>query len=1056
MIASSVALKAKTRVQRWLGTICFGSIWVGLAASACSVPDFEFPADTMPVAGSSGSSNNGTSGSEPGTSGSGSVDHCTNGLLDEELGESDFDCGGGCNPCDVGQHCGDVADCLEGLCHEGTCIAAGCVNDIQDDTETDVDCGGGGCSQCITGQGCGQETDCESGVCVEAKCLAPACDDQVKNGKETALDCGGGCAPCAVDQPCVSPDDCISAECTESVCGPECPDGFANCDKKNENLCEINTRTDATNCGECGTVCDLPHANAECSAGTCQITTDGCDEGYADCNGLPEDGCEVNLEQDKLNCGVCNKVCPEINGAPFCAAGLCEITCTKGFDDCDDKRDNGCEKDVSKDVNNCGECAKKCTAQSGGTVYCKDDTCGETICPTGFGDCNGLPDDGCEVDLRVDANNCNTCGNLCLAANGTASCNNRVCQIAKCDTGYANCVGGYDDGCETNTGTDTAHCGGCNKPCSVSNGTAKCDAGACAINNCTGTFRDCDSSPTNGCEINIATSTQNCGGCGAAGQNCGTKYANATSTCSMSACTTPTCLTGYGDCTGGTGDGCETNTTSSPAHCGGCNMACSTNAGAHVSSNSCVSSQCDPKCSGTYATCDNNKFNGCEANKDDDENNCGGCGIVCNATSSAHVSSNECLGSNCDPVCSGTYGDCDSSRTNGCETNTSNSNSHCGACGNACSTAAAAHVSSNSCSGSNCNPVCSGLYRDCDASRENGCETSVGGDTNNCGGCDVVCGTQHASATGCSSGTCNPVCDSGWAKCSNPEQGCTTPLGTLTDCSKCGESCSGSTPFCNPTGCVAYRDIVVVNSGAANVGTNTIQHAIGGWNGSGGSPSELTVNHTLATAKSGGANNRMIIVGIAATDNFLDHGAPLHTDNIVVTYNGTTMSNVVEQTDSSRQSYAGIYYLLDANLPNNTGSTSYPVKVQFEPFNQWGHGGIDIVELKNTMQTAPLASGGSQAGNCSGSLSRSVSVTFSQTGSFAYGVLSARAGTSLTLTTPSITQTWNQKVTANPADFAAGAAYAWPVDSSRTFSWDVPTCYNSASAAVVIKRLSAN
>src|SRR5215207_8553086 len=166
MIPSSVALKARTRVQRWLGTICCGSLWVGLAASACSVPDFEFPAEEVPVAGSSGSGNDGTSGSDPGASGTGSTaDHCTNGLLDEELGESDFDCGGGCNPCDVGQHCADVADCLEGLCNEGTCIAAGCVNGIQDATETDIDCGGGACSACITGKGCGQETDCESGVC---------------------------------------------------------------------------------------------------------------------------------------------------------------------------------------------------------------------------------------------------------------------------------------------------------------------------------------------------------------------------------------------------------------------------------------------------------------------------------------------------------------------------------------------------------------------------------------------------------------------------------------------------------------------------------------------------------------------------------------------------------------------------------------------------------------------------------------------------------------------------------------------------------------------------
>jgi hypothetical protein len=877
-----VALKAKTRAQRWLGAICFGSVGIGLTVSACSVPDFEFPAETAPIAG--------TAGRDPGTSGAGpTIDHCTNGLFDDELGESDFDCGGGCEPCDVGQHCADVADCLDGLCNEGTCIAAGCVNGVQDGTETDVDCGGGACSQCITGKGCGQETDCESGVCVEATCLAPACDDQVHNGRETARDCGGGCPPCAVDQPCLSPEDCISGECTANVCGPECPDGFANCDKENENSCEVNTRIDAGNCGECGTVCDLPHADAECSAGTCQITTDGCDEGYADCNGLPEDGCEVNLEQDELNCGVCNKVCPEINGAPFCAGGQCEITCAQGFDDCDDKRDNGCEKDVSKDVNNCGECGAKCSAQAGGTLYCKDGTCGETICPTGFGDCNGLPEDSCEVDLRIDPKNCNTCGNLCLAANGTASCNNRVCQIAKCDAGYANCAGGYADGCESNIQSDTSHCGGCNKPCSVSNATAKCDAGTCAINNCSGTFRDCDSSPGNGCEINIATNPQNCGGCGPAGQNCATKYANATSTCFASACTAPSCVASYDDCTGGTADGCETDITT----------------------------------------------------------------------------------------------------------------------------------------------------------------------LDHCGDCDVTCETQHASSTACSSGACNPVCEPGWAKCSNPEQGCATQLGTVSNCTKCGESCAGSTPFCNPTGCVAYRDIVVVNSGAANVGANSSQHAINGWNGSGGSPSEITLNHTLATPANGGVNNRMIIVGIAATDTFLDH-APLHTDNIVVTYNGTTMSNAVELSDSSKQSYAGIYYLLDAALPNNTGSASYPVKVQFEPFNQWGHGGIDIIELKNTTQAAPLATGGSQASNCSVNLSRSVTVTFSQNGSFAYGVISARAGTGITLTTPGITQTWNQRVVANPADFAAGAAYAWPVDSTRTFSWDVPTCYNSAAAAVVIKRLSAN
>src|SRR5688572_29453499 len=138
MIPWSVALIAMTRFQRVLRTVCLGSIAAGLTVSACSVPQFEFPEEEAPQAGMSGTGNSGTGNT--GTSGSGPepIDHCQNGLLDEDLGESDYDCGGGCSPCEVGQHCADVADCLEGLCSDGVCIAAGCVNGVQDGTESDV------------------------------------------------------------------------------------------------------------------------------------------------------------------------------------------------------------------------------------------------------------------------------------------------------------------------------------------------------------------------------------------------------------------------------------------------------------------------------------------------------------------------------------------------------------------------------------------------------------------------------------------------------------------------------------------------------------------------------------------------------------------------------------------------------------------------------------------------------------------------------------------------------------------------------------------------------
>src|SRR5689334_25095656 len=116
--------------------------------AACSVPDFEFAGGGPPL----------------GFAGDGSViiDHCVNGLLEPDLGESDFDCGGGCPPCELGKQCVDTPDCAEGLCHDGTCIAEGCANDVQDGAETDVDCGGGGCRPCDTGEGCSADTDCDS------------------------------------------------------------------------------------------------------------------------------------------------------------------------------------------------------------------------------------------------------------------------------------------------------------------------------------------------------------------------------------------------------------------------------------------------------------------------------------------------------------------------------------------------------------------------------------------------------------------------------------------------------------------------------------------------------------------------------------------------------------------------------------------------------------------------------------------------------------------------------------------------------------------------------
>jgi hypothetical protein len=68
---------------------------------------------------------------------------------------------------------------------------------------------------------------------------------------------------------------------------------------------------------ECST-CAIPmNGTASCGDGTCEYA---CMSMYADCNGDPGDGCEVDLSTDVANCGACGMTC-----SGTCDAGVCTI-----------------------------------------------------------------------------------------------------------------------------------------------------------------------------------------------------------------------------------------------------------------------------------------------------------------------------------------------------------------------------------------------------------------------------------------------------------------------------------------------------------------------------------------------------------------------------------------------------------------------------------------------------------------------------------------------------------------------------------------------------------
>jgi hypothetical protein len=125
-------------------------------------------------------------------------EHCVNDAQDAGLGETGFNCGGPCRPCQAGDRCRVASDCMSGVCTNESCMIPNCSDGVKNGLESGVDCGKLFCPRCEPGGGCQTGADCKSGVCWAGACEAPTCTDGVKNGDEAGVDCGGeGCAaPC--------------------------------------------------------------------------------------------------------------------------------------------------------------------------------------------------------------------------------------------------------------------------------------------------------------------------------------------------------------------------------------------------------------------------------------------------------------------------------------------------------------------------------------------------------------------------------------------------------------------------------------------------------------------------------------------------------------------------------------------------------------------------------------------------------------------------------------------------------------------------------------------
>jgi hypothetical protein len=193
-----------------------------------------------------------------------------------------------------------VADQTAGDCKQNVCDGSGNIISVNDDNDvinTHYP------DECI-------ETACSNGsVITRNKPYGSSCGDGFCDGNNVCLQCldDGDCTDSGIPN---SVTICSGGFCAYQCLAPytDCPNGIGCIDINN----------DPDHCGSCDHVCSIPNGHATCANGACAIA--GCLPGYADCNEIPTDGCEVFTDEDPDHCGACNIACQP---GQTCIAGVC-------------------------------------------------------------------------------------------------------------------------------------------------------------------------------------------------------------------------------------------------------------------------------------------------------------------------------------------------------------------------------------------------------------------------------------------------------------------------------------------------------------------------------------------------------------------------------------------------------------------------------------------------------------------------------------------------------------------------------------------------------------
>lgn len=666
-----------------------------------------------------------------------------------------------------------------------------------------------------------------------------------------ATSCGGcGCADAADPDSCFNCNTLIPTstnfQCVENETDPENRSYFCE-----DTGCEVGTgvcpgsalcvglgqdTVCSGGCNNCTTLANTSGGSCigDANAGTSECQIGGCANNFCDYDSDALNGCEVNITNTAscaascadapVNCGL-QSVLPNVSG-PFCDSGVCNFDdCANNFNDCDGEQLNGCEARTT-DIDACGDGCTDCTAlRDDPSLHVDEIRCagGETgclvvSCDVHFEDCDGKAFNGCETDLR-DPTTCGACRQRDCTdlASGTQAAPG--CAFApdiddyrctyECADGFADCdeasTLGDLNGCEINTDASVQNCGACGNRCQYANGVALCDDGICDLQSCNVGFFDCFSDDTCVDLTNDDTCGSGCTVCDdQPGVDNGVCVDTSSSTSFNARCEA---------------DVCELNFCKIDSNLATCESIRLTNQCAptciddirncQVDVSGAFGAFCDTggicdygNCAADRVDCDSDRTNGCESDRFGDTT----CGSSCtNCLSLASGDSNTAGGScnangRCEFTCEVGYADCDPAIP-GCETDLSDPTT-CGACGRSCNqnvqnvTAGSIGCDFNSPTDFECTYACDAIHGDCDGNDFNGCETRTNNDEINCGGCGTICLDEldNVSDASCIDSICRV------AECAGTFRDCnTTPGdGCETDLSL-ATSCGACGTTCNAT-----------------------------------------------------------------------------------------------------------------------------------------------------------------------------------------------------------------------------------------------------------------